>query len=532
MALETGSVVNDLVTTNPTASDAKSQGDDHLRLIKSALKNSFPGFTGAVLAGGASTGVANAYVLSATLPSYTANTVVVFTPNVANTGATTININSLGLVYIKRVDGTDLQLNDLLVGQYAVMAYTGTEFRLLGATKGYIDNLAFNVALPAQTGNAGKLITTDGATASWTNTPTLSSINGGQLAGLRNRIINGGMVIDQRNAGASVTTIDGTTYSVDRWRTPLTQASKYSVQQNAGSVTPPVGFSKYLGATSLSAYSVLTGDIFCLSQTIEGLNIADLAWGTVNASSVTVSFKVYSSLTGTFGGGVQNSGTTRSYPFSYSIPVANTWTIISITIAGDTSGTWLTTNGTGITLNLGLGGGATFSGTSGSWAGSDYRTATGATSVVGTSGATFYITGVQLEKGSVATPFEQRPYGMELALCQRYYYRVFPGVANGMLSPSAYAGAATSANCAIKTPVSLRVAPSALEQSGTAANYSVVFAGGLFNCTAVPILANCTTEIVMASFTVASGLTLGWAGAGISSVASGQLAYLGWSAEL
>ena len=158
-----------------------------------------------------------------------------------------------------------------------------------------------------------------------------------------------------------------------------------------------------------------------MQQFIEGYNIADLGWGTAQAKTVTLSFQVYSSLTGTFGGALQNDGQNRSYPFTYSIPVANTWTTISITIAGDTTGTWLTTNGRGIAVWFGLGVGSANSGTAGSWAGAGYYSATGATSVVGTSGATFYITGVQLEVGLNATGFEYRQYGTELALCQRYY---------------------------------------------------------------------------------------------------------------
>jgi len=250
---------------------------------------------------------------------------------------------------------------------------------------------------------------------------SLENCTGVQYTGFKNRIINGGMVIDQRNAGASVT--PNGVYTLDRWVAYQSVASKYSLQQNAGAVTPPVGFSNYLGITSLSAYSILTSDYFSLRQYIEGFNFADMAWGTASAAAVTLSFKVYSSLTGTFGGSLANGAQTRSYPFTYSIPVANTWTQISITIAGDTTGTWVgATNGCGLQLNFGLGVGATYSGTAGgAWGGGNYFSATGAVSVVGTSGATFYITGVQLEKGSVATSFDYRPYGTELALCQRYY---------------------------------------------------------------------------------------------------------------
>ena len=251
---------------------------------------------------------------------------------------------------------------------------------------------------------------------------SLNNVLAPASAVFRNRIINGAMVIDQRNAGASTANGNGYLYGLDRWQFAGTQASKYTYQQNAGSVATPAGFSNYCGITSSSAYSVATGDYFVFGQRIEGFNTADLGWGTANAKTVTLSFQVYSSLTGTFGGSITNSAQTLSYPFSYTISSANTWTSISITIAGITSGTWVgATNGIGLALWLGLGSGSTYSATAGSWQSGIYFTATGATSVVGTSGATFYITGVQLEVGTNATSFDYRPYGTELQLCQRYY---------------------------------------------------------------------------------------------------------------
>jgi len=246
--------------------------------------------------------------------------------------------------------------------------------------------------------------------------------NSASSMGFKNRIINGAMVIDQRNAGASVTPTNNQ-YLVDRYYATLTQASKFTAQQNAGSVTPPTGFTKYLGVTSSSAYSVLTGDTFGIVQVIEGFNIADLAYGTASAATVTLSFQVRSSLTGTFGGALVNGGQTRSYPFSYTVSSANTWTQISVTIAGDTTGTWPSDNTAGLLVRFGLGSGATYSGTSGAWAAGNYIQPTSTVSVVGTNGATFYITGVQLEKGSTATSFDYRPYGTELALCQRYFVK-------------------------------------------------------------------------------------------------------------
>ncbi len=247
-------------------------------------------------------------------------------------------------------------------------------------------------------------------------------VNAPNTFGFKNRIINGAMQIDQRNAGASLTSTAAPIYSLDRWAINASQASKYTVQQNAGSVTPPVGFTNYLGITSSSSYSVLVGDYFLIFQPIEGLNCADLGWGTANAATVTLSFWVRSSLTGTFGGSLRNSAGSRSYPFSFTINSANTFEQKTITISGDTTGTWLTTNGVGIYVSFSLGAGATFgSGTVNTWQAGNYIQSTGATSVVGTSGATFYITGVQLEKGSTATSFDFRSIGTELALAQRYY---------------------------------------------------------------------------------------------------------------
>ena len=238
--------------------------------------------------------------------------------------------------------------------------------------------------------------------------------------GMVNRIINGAMMIDQRNAGAvTANTISG--YTVDRWLVAQSTTGKLVAQQNAGSATPPNGFTNYLGVTSQSAYSVAVGDYYSIQQSIEGYNIADLGWGTSNASPVTLSFWVRSSLTGTFGGSLRGAAFGRSYPFTYTINTSNTWEQKTITVLGDTSGSWLTNSGIGLGVIFGLGVGSTYSGTAGAWASANYISATGATSVVSTNGATFYITGVQLEKGSTATSFDYRPYGTELALCQRYY---------------------------------------------------------------------------------------------------------------
>ena len=301
---------------------------------------------------------------------------------------------------------------------------------------------------------------------------------------MRNKIINGAMVIDQRNGGASVSPVD-TAYTLDRWQVKQNAGVKFSVQQNAGSVTPPDGYKNYIGCTSLSAYSVGASDIYSFRQCIEGYNVVDLAWGTASAAAVTLSFWVRSSLTGIFGASIFNYNGTRSYPFSYTISSANTWEQKTITIAGDTSGTWGTDNTTGTFVSFSLGSGSSRSGTAGSWVGSYVTSVTGATSVVGTNGATFYITGVQLEKGTSATPFEYRNYQQELAMCQRYYCKTFDiGTAPG--NNVSTAGAFMLGNSASnyepsvtwRFPVEMRTAPSITlynPETGTAGQWS---AGG------------------------------------------------------
>jgi hypothetical protein len=277
---------------------------------------------------------------------------------------------------------------------------------------------------------------------------------------LKNRIINGDMVIDQRNNGASVTPT-ATTYTLDRWRTQISQASRLTIQQNAGSVTPPAGFTNYLGVTVASAYSITASDFFEIDQPIEGFNIADLAWGTANARTVTLSFWVRSSLTGTFGGSLIGS---LAYPFTYTISSANTWEQKTVTIPGPTTGTWTTNNGQGFTTVFSLGMGSDRTSTAGSWQSGNFLSATGATSVVGTNGATFYITGVQLERNTTATPFEWIPYGLELALCQRYYYLHASGTQSIGVG---YNFSSTLATSIVYFPVTMRALPSLNATSGT-----------------------------------------------------------------
>ena len=386
---------------------------------------------------------------------------------------------------------------------------------------------------------AGNLTVDGNTTLGNANTDTIlmtaaPSIGGAGLGmgfGFRNRIINGAMVIDQRNAGASVTPTANATYTLDRWVAYLSQSSKYSIQQ---STTTATAFKNSFLVTSLSAYTVGAGEQFSIAQNIEGLNTYDLAWGTASAATVTLSFWVRSSLTGTFGGALRNSAGDRAYPFSYTISTANTFEQKTITIAGDTTGTWLTTNGVGIGVVFGIGVGSTLSGTAGAWAAGNIFSATGATSVVGTNGATFYITGVQLEKGSTATSFDYRPYGTELQLCYRYAWNYSSALSsNGSflryltmrnLSTTGVAGT-------LILPVEMRVTPT-LTTTGTASNYAVIHTGGTTACSVAPSIGGDGSSRFQVNLEaqVASGLTSGQGSQLMSN--NNQTSYLLFSAEL
>jgi hypothetical protein len=345
---------------------------------------------------------------------------------------------------------------------------------------------------------------------------TLDTLGNASFAGmpygassfLRNRIINGDMRIDQRNAGASVTPSTGTvTYITDRFWVYGTQASKFTAQQNAGSVTPPTDFTNYIGITSSSAYAVTSTDQFILVQSLEGFNTSDFNFGTANAKTVTLSFWVRSSLTGTFAGGIQNYATTRSYPFTYVINSANTWEQKTITIAGDTSGTWVGGSSAGyMNVFWTFGAGSTFQSTANAWASGNYKSVSGAQSVVGTNGATFYITGVQLEVGTAATPFERRLYGQELALCQRYCY-VIPKNTYMGLAGQCYG--TTVAQGAIPMPVSMR-SSSTLTAVSDFTGFNIYSSTASFiQMTVFTTAAAASNELFFWNCNVASGLTAG-----------------------
>jgi hypothetical protein len=264
-------------------------------------------------------------------------------------------------------------------------------------------------------------------------------ITNSQIGGRRNLIINGAMQFDQRNCGNEVVPASNlNAYIIDRFRYNASQASKLKVQQNAQSITPPEGFSNYLGVTVNSAYTVGNADNFFLTYFVEGFDSAHLDFGKSTAKTVTLSFYVQSSLTGTFSGSILNSAENRAYPYTYTINTADTWERKTITIAGDTSGTWIgATNGKGLMLTFSLGMGSNFTGTAGQWNAAQDFGATGETKkLVENASAQWKMTGLQLEVGSQATPFEHASsFGEQLALCQRYFQKSYAhGVTAGTVT--------------------------------------------------------------------------------------------------
>jgi hypothetical protein len=291
---------------------------------------------------------------------------------------------------------------------------------------------------------------------------------------MKNRIINGAMVIDQRNAGASVSNVNG--YTVDRWSGNYygSGTGRFSAQR---STTAPTGFVNSLLITITTADGSPTSNFgYGLYQSIEGFNMADFMWGTANAQTVTLSFWVRSSVTGTFPVTIINSSGARAFGATYTISAANTFEYKTVTIVGDTSGTWLTDNSAGLYLNFGFGGGAGRTINTGWQAGSVTPTnVTGSTQLIATNGATFYITGVQLEVGSTATSFDYRPYGTELALCQRYYWKA-TGTSAGYGVDGLYgAGAGNGLVMSWGHPVTMRASPTATADYNDLTNCTIAF---------------------------------------------------------
>ena len=303
---------------------------------------------------------------------------------------------------------------------------TGTHYGILAGA----NTIAGSTQTLASTAGVTSLNVTGNVYTS--NSMTTTNVFAGTVSttnpiSFRNRVINGDFLIDQRNAGAATTpTVDGKPV-IDRWKANIVGSGRCQVGQGLGGILAPAGFTSYLGMKVTTTTTVGAGDYFFLSQVIEGVNTIDWFFGQPAAKTVTLGFWVYSSITGTMGGFVRNAGTsagnyTRSYPFTFTVNSINTWEYKTITLAGDTTGTWYRTQTDGIEFGIDLWNGTTFQSSPGAWAAGNYTGPSGGTiDFAGTLNSYVYITGIQFETGPVATPFERRHYSYELAMCQRYY---------------------------------------------------------------------------------------------------------------
>jgi len=345
------------------------------------------------------------------------------------------------------------------------------------------------------------------------NADTITNSNGlsGNAIGpgFKNRIINGDMRIDQRNAGASVSNLATTEqYTLDRWSIYGTSASKFTAQQSS---TAPSNYTNSFLLTSSAATTPASGDAYGFRQKIEGYNVSDLSFGSATAATITLSFWVRSSIIGTYAIGLFNSAQNRSYVNTYTISVANTWEQKSVTITGDTSGTWLTTNGTGLDVWWDLGSGSGLNATAGVWNSSLKARTSSSSNWIGTNGATFYITGVQLEVAPSATSFDYRDYGRELILCQRYYEKsynisVVPGTVTITDGWSFYfvATGATDGGRSCEWKVRKRAAPTVVVYS------TLTGASGKINAAGTDINANISGTGEHSAFIFGSGSNMYW----------------------
>ena len=382
------------------------------------------------------------------------------------------------------------------------------------------------------TGGALGSIGANNITATYLQTGAVETAltNNGTSFGMKNRIINGDMRIDQRNAGASFTVNNAAPYSLDRWWSVGDATGIFTVQQ----VTDvPAGFVNSLKVTVTTAATTVGSNSAYrafIAQSIEGYNVADLGFGAIGASNVTVSFWVKSSITGILPVSLENYDGTRGYPTSYTINQANTWEYKTITVPGDVTNpsTWNKTNSGGLRLMFALGQGSNRVGTANTWqtpaGGAAAQTVAGAQNIINTLNATLQLTGVQVEKGSVATPFEFRDYVRELQMCQRYYYQ--------QSSPGGYFPfgfgyevSTTVTHIGIQFPVTMRAGPTF--NASAASTFYVQDATSNRQASAIALQTS-SVACASVSLTIAGGT----AGVGAKMLDSGSAAYIGFSSEL
>ena len=478
--------------------------------------------------------VDNLFVVDASADAIDINGVTTITGATTITGVTTVEGPGLAEVALLNTDAEDAD-----GGRDSAVTFSGLQSGsevsvladIVASHDGTADDEAGQLVISTNSGADGITPTAAVTIDSNQNVTlagglTVGELNGGQLAGTRNKIINGDMRIAQRGTGAVTISND---FPVDRFAVQNSTDGAFSAQQDSSA---PAGFTSSVRVTITTAdASLTTTQNLAFRQFIEGSNVDDFSWGSAAAQTVTLSFWVRSSLTGTFSGSIVNNAADRSFPFTYTISTADTWEKKTVTITGDTTGTWLTNIDIGLRIYFSLGAGPDVVGTANQWNAALDFGATGETALVGTLNATWYITGVQLEAGTVATPFERRSYGQELSLCQRYYYRITRDASVDMRVGVGQAIGTGTGDYFINFPTTMRVRPTALEQSGTAADYQVTRSNGSFIVgSAIPTFQQSFPNGSTIRQSVPTGLSAGNSSLyGLQNTGNG---FLGWSAEL
>ena len=339
----------------------------------------------------------------------------------------------------------------------------------------------------------------------------LAALIGSQTAlSNRNLIINGAMQVSQRGTSHQVTTAVGGYFTCDRWR--FSQFNSYAadvdITMSQETDTPNQTFKNSFKALVVTGTSIVAGDAIVIEQIIEGQDIVRLAQGTSDAKKFTVSFWVKASATGTYCISLHSGksfGSNRSHVKEYTISSANTWEYKTVTVNGDTSGTWAEDNGAGLSLAFTLGAGSTYQGAADTWSDNDYFATSNQTQLTETTNATWLVTGVQLEVGEQATPFEHRSFADELARCMRYGFNIAQTVSGR--AGAGQAISSTQADILVNHPVTMRAAPTLPSPDATGAN--VTNGSGTNKASTAIALQSANPNVTRLRVTVSSGLTAG-----------------------
>lgn len=350
-------------------------------------------------------------------------------------------------------------------------------------------------------------------------------------SGFKNKIIGGDFTTNPWQRGTSFTAPVVGSFSADRWRIAHDTDGVVNILKTADAPTAVeagiyTAHCLHVDVTTADT-SIAAGQYWHIIQPVEGLNAASFGFGQAGARYVTLSFWHKHTKTGTYCAALRNSAGNRSYVAEYTQAVSDTWEKATITIPVDTTGTWLYDTGAGVNVGFALAAGTTYQTSANTWVAGLYLATANQVNVLDNVANNFKIALVQLEAGSVATPFESRSVGQELALCQRYYYR-FTGAAAEMCGVG-FARATTAAWINTYFPVPMRATPTALEQSGTASDYKVNYLATGVNCSSAPEFLLASKLMASSTFTTTAVLT---AGNGVTAAVNNTSAYLGWSAEL